>query len=333
MAILEPLSFFIFFLACNYKAQDIKAARHSPLLFLYYIHAIKPIINKNRVFTMIDLMKLITNASAQIQAILIIAMLSLCWNIERIAGLSLYYKKWNHARLNAKFVLTNMPLELVVGLAFAKTLQWTHIHHFGFIYKIPYIQNKFILLLATFLFLDFGEYVYHILMHKIKRLWMFHVVHHSDSIVDVSTTLREHPGENLIRNSFTLLWVFLSGTLFWALIIRQIIQIISNSFAHINYRLPDRVDSILSILLITPNLHHVHHHYMQPYTDCNYGDVLSIWDRMFGTFTRLGKTKVIFGIDTYMNQKDNSSYKSLIKIPFGKYRKNKNNQKTSIQDL
>ena len=158
-------------------------------------------------------------------------------------------------------------------------------------------------------------------MHKFKRLWMFHVVHHSDNIVDVSTTLREHPGENIIRNLMTLVWLFFGGVVFWALLLRQLIQILSNIFSHINYRLPEKIDTIMGWVFITPNLHHVHHHYQQPYTDCNYGDVLSIWDRIFGTFKRLPFKDVLFGVDTYMDKNENGRYLSLLKIPFGKYRK------------
>jgi sterol desaturase/sphingolipid hydroxylase (fatty acid hydroxylase superfamily) len=161
-------------------------------------------------------------------------------------------------------------------------------------------------------------------MHRVKRLWMFHLVHHSDAVVDVSTTLREHPGENFIRLCFTLVWVFLSGTLFWVLLLRQTIQVITTLFAHMNYELPEKIDTIIGLVFITPNLHHVHHHYKQPYTDCNYGDVFSIWDRLFGTFKTLPQKELIYGVDTYMEKEDNSRFTSLIKIPFGKYRSNKN---------
>ena len=73
--------------------------------------------------------------------------------------------------------------------------------------------------------------------------------------------------------------------------------------------------------ILTPNLHHVHHHYQQPYTDSNYGDILSIWDRLFGTFRTLKITDTTFGIDNYMDELENTNFKNLIKIPFGKYRK------------
>ena len=150
---------------------------------------------------------------------------------------------------------------------------------------------------------------------------MFHVVHHSDNVVDVSTTLREHPGENFIRLCFTLLWVFLTGAFFWALLLRQIIQTITTLFAHMHYRLPQKLNNFISLIFITPNLHQVHHHYQRPYTDSNYGDVLSIWDRMFGTFKKQPDEALIFGVDNYMQASEHSNFKKLIKIPFGKYRK------------
>ena len=260
-------------------------------------------------------------SSSEAQFFLITGMLLLCWNIELLAGLNVNYKKWRHAIVNAGFIFSNFPLQVLVGITFAATMQWTAKHHFGFFYHLPVLKNNLLLFIATFIFLDFGEYIYHLVMHKIKRLWMFHVVHHSDLHLDSSTSLREHPGENFIRNTFTLLWVFISGTVFWALVLRQIIQIASNVFAHVNYRLPEKVDKVAGILFITPNLHHVHHHYAQPYTDCNYGDVLSIWDHLFGTFKRLHHSKIIFGVDTFMDEPEKRAYFHLLKLPFGKYRK------------
>lgn len=243
------------------------------------------------------------------------------WNIENIAGVLFNYKKWKHAFINAPFILINIPGQLLLGLAFIKTIEWTTQHQFGLLHHLPVSRNSFLLFLASFVFLDFGEYVYHVTMHKVKRLWMFHIVHHSDRVVDVSTTLREHPGENFIRLSFTLLWMFIGGVAFWILILRQIIQVFTTLFAHMNYRLPERVDSVIGLIFITPNLHQVHHHYKQPYTDCNYGDVFSMWDRLFGTFKRMPAGELIFGVDTCMKKEDTGNFVSLVKIPFGKYRK------------
>jgi sterol desaturase/sphingolipid hydroxylase (fatty acid hydroxylase superfamily) len=263
----------------------------------------------------------LTHSSEKIQLVLFVGVLFLCWNLENVVALTLNYKKWRHAFLNAHFILTNTPVQFILGIAFVKTMQWTALHHFGLIYYLPEKSNPWILFGATFLMLDFGEYWYHVIMHKVKRLWLFHVVHHSDNVVDISTTLREHPGENFIRLSFTLLWIFLSGAFFWVVVLRQIIQIFSTSFAHINCRLNPKLDYLIGLVFITPNLHQVHHHYQRPFTDCNYGDVLSIWDRMFGTFKKLPPGELVFGVDTYMKKEDNDNFKALFKIPFGKYRK------------
>lgn len=256
----------------------------------------------------------------QIQVILFLGLFIIAWNIENIAGAVFNPKKWKHALINTPFILANIPGQLLLGLSFAKTIEWTTQHQFGFLYHLPIGKSSILLFVVSFAFFDLGEYVYHVTMHKVKRLWMFHVVHHSDPVVDISTTLREHPGENFIRLSFTLLWVFLSGAPFWALMLRQIIQAFTTLFAHMNYRLPAKADNIISTVFITPNLHQVHHHYKQPYTDCNYGDVFSIWDRLFGTFKRLRAQDLIFGVDTYAKKEETDAFGSLVKLPFGKYR-------------
>ena len=262
----------------------------------------------------------ITDYNSPIQLALFVVLLYIFWNIENIVGISLQYKKWKHAFLNAGFIFTNIPIMLLLGLLFVKTIHWTQFHHFGILNQLPLSHHLLLLFIASFIFLDLGEYVYHVIMHRVKRLWMFHLVHHSDNVVDVSTTLREHPGENFIRLSFTLLWVFISGTLFWVLLLRQTIQVITTLFAHMNYQLPKKLDKAIGFVFITPNLHHVHHHFQQPYTDCNYGDVLSIWDRLFGTFRTLPQQEIIYGVDTYMDIKEHARFNVLLKLPFGKYR-------------
>ncbi|MEO5909229.1 MAG: sterol desaturase family protein, partial [Ginsengibacter sp.] len=160
-----------------------------------------------------------------IQLVLFISLFFISWNIENIYGVLFKYKKWKHAFVNAPFIFTNLPGTLLLGLAFVGVIKWTSMNHFGLLFCFHINKDPMLLFLATFVLLDFGEYIYHIIMHKVKTLWRFHLIHHSDNTVDISTTLREHPVESIIRLSFTLLWVFLSGTVFWALLLRQIIQV------------------------------------------------------------------------------------------------------------
>lgn len=253
-----------------------------------------------------------------IQLVLFVSLFLISWNIENIYGVLFPYRKWKHAFINAPFIFTNFPGMLLLGVAFVAVIKWTSWRHFGLLYFFNFDKSQFLLFLATFILLDLGEYIYHVIMHKVKTLWRFHLVHHSDNTVDISTTLREHPGENIVRLSFTLVWVFLSGAVFWAVLLRQIIQVFTTMFDHMNYRLPEKLDRVIGLVFITPNLHQVHHHYMQPYTDSNYGDVLSIWDRLFGTFEKLPAEDLVFGVDTHMGKKDTANFKALFKIPFVK---------------
>ena len=136
-------------------------------------------------------------------------------------------------------------------------------------------------------------------MHQIPWLWRFHLVHHTDTVMDVSTTLREHPGETLLRNGFLLIGVLACGASFEMLILRQTIQTFSNILSHTSLRLPANIARVLGWLFITPNLHHVHHHFQQPFTNTNYGDTFSIWDRLFGTFAQPSETNSTPGLDTH----------------------------------
>jgi sterol desaturase/sphingolipid hydroxylase (fatty acid hydroxylase superfamily) len=102
----------------------------------------------------------------------------------------------------------------------------------------------------------------------------------------------------------------------WALLLRQFIQVFFTAFTHAHYRLPERLNRIVSLVFVTPNVHHVHHHAVQPYTDANYGDVLSIWDRLFGTYRELEAEKVVFGIDNYIKPGETEQLFFLMKFPF-----------------
>lgn len=246
---------------------------------------------------------------------LFIALFVLLWNVEALAGVLLLRERWKRVLVNAPFAVSNIPGQLIMGGLFIVVIQWITVQKIGIVYWLHIENHSLLTFLVTFLFLDFGEYIYHVIMHKTRMLWVFHAVHHSDDHVDISTTLREHPGENFIRQSFTLVWVFLSGTLFWALMLRQIIQAVTTLIAHVGWQLPDRIDRVLGWVFITPNLHQVHHHYKQPYTDSNYGDVLSIWDRIFGTFQRMPARDILFGVDTLQHTKTNT-FSALIRMPF-----------------
>ncbi len=141
------------------------------------------------------------------------------------------------------------------------------------------MQSKFF---RNFIVGFFGAYLAHYIEHKIKPLWMIHLVHHSDHKVDATTANRHHPLESLIRFSFTLFGVFIIGASMGVVMLYQSISLISTQFTHANIKLPRKIDKLISCFLVSPDMHKIHHHYRLPYTDANYGNIFSVWDRILG---------------------------------------------------
>ena len=264
-----------------------------------------------------NLIDSITQASSLIQAGLFVVIFSVLWNIENFVGLTQgKYRKWRHLLTNSVFAFTALPVQFALGLAFASVTKWTALNQFGIVHWLPDQTNLAVVFGVSLVLLDLSEYFYHRLMHRFKLLWRLHLVHHSDQVVDVSTVLREHPAETTVRLLNTLFWTFLFGVPVWCLVFRQILQVVFTVSSHVNARLPDRIDQVLSWLFITPNMHQVHHHFQQPYTDRNFGDILSIWDRMFGTFARMNFRDLVFGVDTCPIKVEYASGLELLELPF-----------------
>ena len=253
------------------------------------------------------------------QVALYAAIILTLWFIEAIILATSWKAKWKHSVTNMLFIMAALPVQLFMTIFVLIISAWAVTNHWGLLFLLPHPGSIVVKYLIGFILLDFCEYVYHVIMHKIKPLWNFHLVHHSDLELDVSTTVREHPVETFIRMCFLILWVFLLGASFGVLLLRQTIQTIANITSHTQFKLSTKSNNIISWLFITPNLHHVHHHYQLPFTDCNYGDVLSIWDRLFNTYYNdLPKDKTVYGIDTHMENNTNSSFFKIIRIPFNK---------------
>ncbi len=250
------------------------------------------------------------------RALLLTVSVTLFWWLENPRSPFTNTRRRQHALTNATFVFFGAIVQLFLGYSLLNTLNWTAHHHWGLVRLLPVDGHPLLGFALSFLLLDLLEYVYHVLMHRYSYLWRFHAVHHADPALDVSTVLREHPGETAIRLAFLLVWVFVSGITFWALMARQFVQIVSNVAAHAHLRLPEQFDQVLSWVLVTPNVHHVHHHRSQPYTDSNYGDVLSIWDRLFGTFRQMKTSEIVFGLDTVNEPLDGVSFGHLLAQPF-----------------
>lgn len=261
------------------------------------------------------------NIPSAFRAGILIGGIFLFWIIEGVFPLFEFgYKKVRHAGINA--VLT--AFFVVIGLGFAGLLlgasQWVTANNFGVLNWIA--MPVWLQMIVGVMLLDFfGAFLVHWVEHKVKFMWKFHLVHHSDTTVDVTTGLRHHPGEAVFRMIFTILGVIVVGAPIWIVFFYQTISAAFTHFNHANIQMPKKLDRALSLVFVTPYMHKVHHHYTQPLTDTNYGNIFAIWDRVFGTFAQVDDTKeLVYGIDTHMDPKENDDVVNLLKIPFQKYR-------------
>ena len=246
----------------------------------------------------------------------------LFWILEGIIPLYLFkYKKGIHAFLNLLFTTTTA----IIGFGFAflllKSTEIVNENQFGVIhlFDFPLVFEVIISLLILDLI---GAYLVHFIEHKVPWMWKFHVVHHSDKNVDVTTGLRHHPGETVFRILFTILGVYISGASIGMVMLYQSISVLFAHITHANISLPKNFDRVISYILVTPNMHKVHHHFKLPLTDTNYGNIFSIWDRLFGTYSYVDDSKsIVYGIDTHINDKKIDSFSDLLLIPFKKIKK------------
>ena len=250
------------------------------------------------------------------QILIFAACVSILWAVEHVLVAVPEGAKLRHTSLNALFVLTALPVELGLSVVCLGASHWAASHHVGLVWLFPAPDNAWLRYGLVFVLLDLGDYVYHRFMHHVPWLWRLHLVHHTDQIVDSSTTVREHPGETIMRGLSLVVWTLLLGASYEVLLLRQAAETVSAVFAHSAVRMPKGIAWWIGFVFVTPNLHHVHHHYVLPHTDRNFGGVLSIWDRLFGTFGELEKEDCVFGLDTHMSPAPCASFGSLLAMPF-----------------
>lgn len=254
------------------------------------------------------------------RSIILVGGIAFFWSVEyAIPLIQFEYKKIKHAWPNVFFTVTTILINFVLAFILLQTSDWTVANSFGVLQWLSLPLWGTILLGVALLDL-IGAWLAHYVQHKIKPLWMFHLIHHTDNHVDTTTANRHHPGESLIRFIFTTLAVFIIGAPVGIIMLYQSLSVILSQFNHANISLPKRVDTILGWILVSPNMHKVHHHHMLPYTDTNYGNIFSIWDRVFKTYSKLPKKDLVYGVDTYPDIDSNTTILNLLKLPFTGYR-------------
>lgn len=251
------------------------------------------------------------------KAVWIISCLSFAWILEGIAPLFRSgYKKWKHAGINFVYLVFVMVINLGFGFLTLAVFNWGQAHSFGLLYlfELPIWVE---LLIAVLIMDLFAQYFVHYLLHKVKFMWKMHMVHHSDTNVDATTGTRHHPGDYILRETFALTAVFISGAPISFYLFYRIATVFFTYMTHANIKLPAGVDKVISILFISPNMHKFHHHVERPWTDSNFGNIFSIWDRLFGTFVYGNPKDVVYGLDVLDNTRD-EDLKYQLGLPFNK---------------
>ena len=256
------------------------------------------------------------------RSILLVGGIMFFWFLEGAIPLFKFnYKKWRHALPNIFFTLTTILINFGLAFVLLKSSDWVKNNNFGIINWLPQMPLWLYMVLGVLLLDFFGAYLAHYVEHKVKPLWMVHLVHHTDHNVDITTGNRHHPIESVIRFAFTLFGVFVVGTPIAIVFLYQSLSVVFTQLTHANIKMPRKLDKIISYVFVSPDMHKVHHHYVLPYTDSNYGNIFSIWDRLLGTYMELDREQLIYGVDVFPDEKENGNTLNLLKQPFRKYKR------------
>lgn len=228
--------------------------------------------------------------------------------------------RWKRVVINS---IVSLPAFALLRLAFIPAVVWLAAKngslHFGINYW--YTAPAWIKGAVAFLLLDYSNYLWHILLHRLPLLWRFHLVHHTDLDLDLTTAFRFHFGEFVGSLVFRGAAVFLTGASPLLVLVYEIAFEAATQFHHSNLHLPLRFEKALNKAFVTPRMHGIHHSMVHAETDSNYAVIFSFWDRLHKTLRlNLRQTEIVTGVPSYSNEKE-LTVGYLLKLPFGKIRK------------
>jgi len=168
------------------------------------------------------------------------------------------------------------PAAAVGTALYAQEHEWGLWHYWNAPYWVAFI--------ASVIILDFVVYIQHVVFHAVPALWRLHMVHHADLDFDVTTGLRFHPIEIVLSMGLKIGVVAALGAPPWAVIVFEVLLNGTSMFNHSNVRMPAPLDRVLRLIVVTPDMHRVHHSVESEESNSNFGFNLPWWDRFFGTY-------------------------------------------------
>lgn len=220
----------------------------------------------------------------------------------------------SHVWPNLALTLITFASNLLLNAPILLVLVWMQARHLGLFNQSALPAAVFVA--ATVGLLDLAWYVTHRTLHAVPVFWRLHAVHHSDAAVDVTTTVRQHPGESLVRYVFLAAFAFVVGAPPAGFALYRIWSALHGELEHANLRLPQWIDAAVTWLFASPNMHKVHHSRDATLTNRNFGNIFSVWDRLFGTFTpsSLGRD-IAYGLDGF-DGPEHQTVGGLLALPF-----------------
>ena len=197
-------------------------------------------------------------------------------------------------------ILSSALLRLIFPMAAVGTALYADTHKIGLFHL--WDGDNWLKGVLSFILLDFSVWAEHVASHKIPLIWRIHRVHHADPGIDVTTALRFHPAEIVLSMVFKAALILILGAPPEAVLVFEVVLNGAAMFNHANIAIPEKLDRALRLLIVTPDMHRIHHSTNPDETDSNYGFNLSIWDRLFSVYTqdpRLGKTDVEIGLSDF----------------------------------
>ena len=209
--------------------------------------------------------------------------------------------------------LNTLLLKLVFGAAAVGAANTFEIKGWGLLNVLDW--NNMVEFFLVIVILDLSIYFQHVIVHKVPLFWRFHVVHHSDLDLDASSGLRFHPVEILASMLYKIGIIFLLGPAPIAVLVFEAILNGMAIFSHSNIALPVKVDYFFRKLIVTPDMHRIHHSVEVSETNSNYGFNLSIWDRIFSTYkdeALKAQPEIVIGIDAFRSPNELTFYDLLM---------------------
>jgi sterol desaturase/sphingolipid hydroxylase (fatty acid hydroxylase superfamily) len=213
--------------------------------------------------------------------------------------------------LNTVMLRLLFPLAAVGVAAFCVKNGWGLINHF----QVPFAIAVPLAVIA----MDFVIWLQHVMVHAVPALWRLHRVHHADLDYDVTTGARFHPLEIILSMLIKFATIVVLGPPVVAVVIFEVLLNATAMFNHGNIRLPAGLDRVLRWIVVTPDMHRVHHSVEDDETNSNFGFNLPWWDRLFGTYRdqpRAGHVGMSIGIHGYDNPREVDRLDGMLLLPF-----------------